>query len=494
MLPIAILVVLTIVAVVLCFIKDNTLVKRVALGGHIVALVLCVFMLMVTADGTSIRVIFGAEPWNFYVLAGQLDAYMVTIFVGVSTLIIWASLSMIDHDIPSGRVRFYYALMCGLIASLCGIVIFENFFSIFLMVEVSSFVAVGIIIIKNKKENMRAGLKYLTLSIFGSSFILMGIIILYFLTNSLSMTGIVEVISQNYVGNESTVQNAFIFITIGAALKSALFPLHIWLPDAHSTAPSPSSAVLSSLVIKSYMFLYVKVIYKAIGVDILANDPILSMVLFWVMLIGGGAMMYGSIMAILQTDIKRMIAYSSVAQIGYIFLGIGMGTRLGLFAAMFHILAHAVTKAVLFLVAGSIIEQTGNRDIRKMNGLGRQMPITMCLFTIGSLSMIGIPLFVGFNSKWFFATSMIESQQIWLLAVLLLSSLLNGCYYLPIVVRGFFSKSDEETEDSSLKVKSLERSVRDLMPIMVLAGLVVVFALVSNPIIHYIQAGIERIW
>ena len=494
MLPIAIVMILIVAAVILCFIKENVLAKRIALIAHLVAFVLCIFMLVATADGSFIRVVLGGEPWNFHVLTGQLDAYMVTLFVGVSTLIIWASLSMIDHDIPEGRVRFYYALMCGLIASLCGIVIFENFFSIFLMVEISSFIAVGIIIIKNKKENMRAGLKYLTLSIFGSSFILMGIIILYFLTGALSLTGIYEVISQGHQGHEGTVRNAFVFITIGAALKSALFPLHIWLPDAHSTAPSPSSAVLSSLVIKSYMFLYVKVMYKAIGSDTLSNDQVLSRVLFLVMIIGGVAMMYGSIMAILQTDIKRIIAYSSVAQIGYIFLGIGMGTRLGLFAAMFHILAHAVTKAVLFLVAGSIIEQTHNRDIRQMNGLGRQMPITMALFTIGSLSMIGIPLFVGFNSKWFFATSFIDSGQIWLLAVLIVSSLLNGCYYLPIVVRGFFSKSDEEAEDSTLKPKSLERPIKDLVPIMVLAGLVVGFALFSSPIIRYIQAGIEVIW
>jgi len=501
MLPISVVVVLAAMAVALLFIKDNRTAKAAAMLAHIVALGLCVVMLAQVSDGSFIRVVFGAEPWNFYVLTGPLDAFMVTLFVGVSTFIQWASFSMIEHDIISKRVRYYYALMCTLIASLCGIVIFENFFSIFLMIEVSSFAAVGIIIVKNKKENMRAGLKYLTLSIFGSSFILMGIIILYFLTGSLSLTGVHAGLIENYAGNESTVQNAFIFITVGAALKSALFPLHIWLPDAHSTAPSPSSAVLSSLVIKSYMFLYIKVLYKAIGVDILQNDPVLSMILFGVMLIGGAAMLTGSFMAILQTDIKRMIAYSSVAQIGYIFLGIGMGTRYGLFAAMFHILAHAVTKAVLFLVAGSIIEQTHNRDIRKMRGLGAQMRITMIMFTIGALSMIGIPLFVGFNSKWYFATGMIDAQYIWLLSVLLLSSLLNGCYYLPIVVRAFFSKASENNEEGvadegeeAAKPASCERPVKQLLPIMILAGLVVVLAIAAGPINSYIHMGIGVIW
>ena len=494
MLPISIMAVLVVAAVALCLVGSNAIVKRLALGAHILAFGLCVAMMAATADGSSIRVVFGTEPWNFYVLAGPLDAFIVALFVGVSTLIIWASISMIDHDISEKRIRYYYALMCVLIASLCGIALFENFFGIFLMVEVSSFAAVGIIIMKNKKENIRAGLKYLTLSIFGSSFILMGIIILFFLTGSLSMTGVHASLSQIYIGNEATVQNAFIFITIGTALKSALFPLHVWLPDAHSTAPSPSSAVLSSLVIKSYMFLYIKILYNTIGVDILASDPVLSLILFLVMLVGGAAMLSGSIMAILQTDLKRMIAYSSVAQIGYIFLGIGMGTRLGLFAAIFHILAHAVTKAVLFLVAGSIIEQTHNRDITKMRGLGTQMRITMSMFTVGALSMIGIPLFVGFNSKWFFATSIIDSQQIWLLAILLLSSLLNGCYYLPVVVRAFFTKSEDESEGEAAGALSLERPVKQLAPIIVLTGLVVVIAVFSGPINTYIHAGIDSIW
>ena len=494
MLPIAIMAVLAGMAVVLCFIKNNNMVKFLTMLAHIVAFAFCLAMLMVTADGTTIRVVLGAEPWNFHVLTEQLDAFMVTLFVGVSLLVMWASFSMIDHDITQVRIRLYYALICILIASLCGIVIFENFFSIFLMVEISSFSAVGIIIVKSKKENERAGLKYLTLSIFGSSFILMGIIILFFLTGALSLPGVYEGLAVNYVGNEATVRSAFIFITIGAALKSALFPLHIWLPDAHSTAPSPSSAVLSSLVIKSYMFLYIKVMYKAIGVDILQNDPVLSLILYLVMITGGVAMLCGSFAAILQTDIKRMIAYSSVAQVGYIFLGIGMGTQLGLFAAMFHILAHAVTKAVLFLVAGSIIEQTGNRDISKMRGLGRRMRITMGLFTVGALSMIGIPLFVGFNSKWYFATGIIDSQQIWLLAILLISSLLNGCYYLPIVIRAFFSKSEDKDAEETTEPQSLERPVKHLMPIIVLAGLVVAFAIFAGPINTYIHAGISSIW
>jgi len=477
-------------AVAIVLVKDNAFAKRVTIVAHVAAFALSGVMLSVTSNSEPISMALGAEPWNFYVLVTQLDAFMVTLFIGVSLLILWASTTMIDHDIEGKRIPLYYALMCVLIATLCGVVIFENFFNIFLMVEFSSFAAAGIVIIKNKPENMRAGLKYLTLSILGSSFILMGIVILYFLTDSLSLTGIYASLGQVYADNQDAVRNALVFITVGTALKSALFPLHIWLPDAHGTAPSPSSAVLSSLVLKAYIFLYIKILHKAIGTEIIFQDEFLTLILFLVMVTGAGAMLAGSIMALLQRDIKRMIAYSSVAQVGYIFLGIGMGTRLGLFAAIFHIMAHAVTKAVLFLVAGSIIEQTHNRDIGNMGGLGIQMRITMALFTVGALSMVGIPLFIGFNSKWFFAMSIIDSQHIWLLAILALSSLLNGCYYFPIVIRAFFGKSAEEAQGSG----SLERPAKHLAPIMLLAGLVILIAVFGGPINSYIHAGIDSIW
>ena len=490
-LPITIVLLLVAAAVVIGVSKRSATAKKLSVCAHAAAFVLSLLMLSAIRDGEPISMIIGAEPWNFYLLVGSLDAFLLSLFIGVSLLILWASATMIDHDVEEKRIPLYYALMCVLIATLCGVVIFENFFNIFLMVEFSSFAAAGIVIIKNKPENMRAGLKYLTLSILGSSFILMGIIILYFLTDSLSLTGVHAGLAQNFIGNEAAARNALIFITIGTALKSALFPLHIWLPDAHSTAPSPSSAVLSSLVLKAYIFLYIKILYKAIGTEILLHNEILLLILFVVMVTGAAAMLAGSVMALLQRDIKRMIAYSSVAQIGYIFMGIGMGTRLGLFAAVFHILVHAVTKAVLFLVAGSIIEQTDNRIIDKMGGLGIKMPKTMTLFTVGALSMVGIPLFIGFNSKWFFAMSMIDAQQIWLLAVLALSSLLNGCYYLPIVTRAFFGKNAREATEEGV---SLERPTKALVPLFILGSLIILLALFGGPINDYIRMGVDQIW
>ena len=492
MLPLTILLVLFGAAIIILMLRTNIAAKRLSLFAHILAFALSVAMLLEAAN-EPISWMLGAEPWNFYVLVTPLDAFMVILFIGVGLLITWASMSMMEHELEPGRIRGHYALATALIASLCGIVVFESFFNIFILVELSTFLAAGLVFIKKGPKNMRAGFKYLVLSVFGSTLILMGIIILYFLTGYFSMTGIHSRLIEDFIGNENAVRSALVFITIGAALKSALFPLHIWLPDAHSTAPSPSSALLSSLVLKSYIFLYIKILYKAIGLEILQGDEILRLILTVVMVNGALAMIAGSVMALLQKDLKRMIAYSSVSQIGYIFMGIGMGTRLGLFAAIFHILVHAVTKAVLFLAAGSIYERTHNREIDKMGGVGIQMPKTMALFTVSALSMVGIPLFLGFNSKWFFGISMIDSYQLWLLVVLALSSLLNGSYYLPIVLRAFFDK--EAREDFTPEhIPSLERPTRELIPILILGSFVILFAIFGGPINDYIRMGIEHIW
>ncbi len=344
---------------------------------------------------------------------------------------------------------------------------------------------------KNHKENLKAGLKYLGLSILGSGLVLMGTVILYNATGYLSMDGIHGVLAAGgfFHENINSVVWAFGLITAGVSFKSALFPCHIWLPDAHGTAPSPSSAILSSLVLKAYIIFYIKMLYRVVGFD-LVNQASMRTLLNVVLLMGVIAMISGSVFAILQTDIKRMIAYSSVAQVGYIFMGIGLGTPLGVFAAIFHILAHAVTKSGLFLIAGSIIEQTHNRRLDKMDGLGILMPVTMTLFTIGGLSMVGIPLFVGFNSKWNFASAIIDSGNLWVLIALAVSALLNALYYLPIVIRGFFCQAVREDQ---YRLGEKERPIRDLLPIIALSCLVILFGIASGPVAQFIQNGIANL-
>lgn len=409
---------------------------------------------------------------------GVLEGIMGFFFCILGFLIIWASTSMIDKDLNDERIPLYYILITMLIVSLCGIVFFDNLIWIYIFIEMSSFLSAGIVMINDTKENIKAGLKYLLLSILASALFLIGTIILYNISGSFNISEIK--LWENTNINMKLVLYSFIFILVGIGFKSALFPFHIWLPDAHGSAPAPSSAILSSLVLKAYIILFIKLIYITFGINLIKETRILDIVLY----LGICGMIYGSLLAIIQKDLKRMIAYSSVAQVGYIFMGIGLGNIEGLIASVFHILAHGVTKATLFLNVGTIINKTDNKQIDKMINIGKKLPLTMGLFTIAALSMIGIPLLVGFSSKWNFAQGIILSNKLWVIGILSLSTLLNGLYYLPIIVRAYFNK------DSNVE-KIIESKISQL-PIMILGSLVILLGVFSILPYNLIRLSIER--
>lgn len=486
---IAIIVLLLVGAVAAWACKNDKLARKIALVVTLADAVIAVAMTATVVKSGPQVFTFGSGFIKQVINIGYLECFMALIFGVIGFLIVWASMSMISHDVEERLIPMFYGLVLALLGTLNAVVFFESLLGVFISIELSSFAAAGIVIVKNQTENVHAGLKYLSLSILGSSLVLMGIVILYVATSGLSISEIAAAIqSSGFMASKSAyVLWAYGLITGGVAFKAALFPCHIWLPDAHGTAPSPSSAILSSLVLKAYIVFYMKMVFGGVGFDIIANSG-MRILLYVVMCVGVLAMIAGSVLAIMQTDIKRMIAYSSVAQMGYIFMGIGIGTEFGLFAALFHILAHAVTKSGLFLVAGSVIEQTHNRDLNKMGGLGKLMPVTMALFTIGGLSMIGIPLFVGFNSKWNFATAIVGSSNYWLLIPLSISALLNALYYLPVVIRAFFGQEAKECKEP---LGSKERPIKDLLPIILLACLVIAFGVAAGPVSDFLHKGIE---
>ncbi len=488
---IAIVVLLLVGAIAAWVCKNDKTARLIALAVTLIDAVLAVVMTaQVSSSGTQV-ISFGSGFIKQTISIGNIECFMALIFGIIGFLIVWASMSMISHDVEKKLIPMFYGLVLALLGTLNAVVFFESLIGVFVSIELSSFAAAGIVIVKNQKENVHAGLKYLSLSILGSSLVLMGVVILYVATGGLAISEIGQVIKgAGFMGEKSAyVLWAFGLITGGVAFKAALFPCHIWLPDAHGTAPSPSSAILSSLVLKAYIVFYMKMVFGCVGFDIIANSG-MRVLLNVVMVVGVVAMIAGSVLAIMQTDIKRMIAYSSVAQMGYVFMGIGIGTEFGLFAALFHILAHAVTKSGLFLVAGSIIEQTHNRDLNKMGGLGKLMPVTMALFTIGGLSMVGIPLFVGFNSKWNFATAIVGSKSYWLLIPLSISALLNALYYLPVVIRAFFG---QEAKEITEPLGSKERPIKDILPIILLACLVILFGVAGGPVSDFIHKGISAL-
>lgn len=373
----------------------------------------------------------------------EFSVMMTLLIITMATLIIIYSLKDIEHEIEHEQFFSYYTLIFLLLFSMIGIVFTNDLFNLYVFMEILSLTSCGIISIKHKKENLLATLKYLMLGTIGSVSILMGIALIYMVTGHLNMGEIYQVISETWELYPRNILISLGFILTGFGIKAAMFPLHSWLPGAHSTAPTPSSALLSGLVVKVYIFSVVKILFRVIGIEIVDAIHIPTVITYFAVL----GMIMGSVFAIGQRDIKRLLAYSSVAQIGYIFLGIGLATESGFSAALFHVITHALMKTALFLSAGAIIYKTGKRNINDFDGMGYQMPITMTIFTIGALGMIGIPGINGFMSKWYLIFAVLEIDKPIYMLMILISSFLNALYYLPIIITAFLKESKEKSNE-----------------------------------------------
>jgi multicomponent Na+:H+ antiporter subunit D len=406
------------------------------------------------------------------------EALIALTFSIIVLMIVFYSITTIEREIPKNRINLFFLLINILYASLLGVVYSNDLFNSYVFIEVSTLSACGLIIVKDKSETILAAIKYLIMSTIGSGLVLMAIAYLYSITGHLNIILSHDVLISNYQNYPNSILIILSLFTLGLGVKSALFPLHGWLPDAHSSAPAPSSALLSSLVIKVYIFMLIKIVYRLFGFSLAKSTIIMDVIL----LLGSCGMIFGSIMAIKQKELKRMIAYSSIAQIGYIAFGIGLGSIAGLSIAVYHIIGHALTKSSLFLLSGVMIEKNKSKYINDLKGIGREMPFTLVLFTLASFSMVGIPIFPGFISKWYLSLACIELNRISLILIILASSLLNLMYYFPIVINGFFGK--ENLDGKILKSKEADKAT--LFPITILIVLMVICGFMSGRILDFI--------
>ncbi|MBC2399491.1 multicomponent Na+:H+ antiporter subunit D [Clostridium tetanomorphum] len=482
--PIITVLLLFITASILPLVKKNILVKLISLFSFTISFLMYVFTLnhVLTKGNYFYRIGHFNAPFGIEFHVGTVESMIGVLFTFVAIIVIWYSIYNEGFGINEEKIPLYYLLINILVGSLLGIVFSNDMFNVFVFIEIGNLASCGIVIIKDKKENIKAGMKYLIMSCLGSGLVLMGIAFLYSLTGHLNMTYIHNELVKNYTNYPRSILITLGLFTVGLGVKSAMFPLHTWLPDAHSNAPTTSSAILSSLVLKGYVLFLIKILYRVFGREIIVQFPILNIIL----LLGCFGMIFGSIFAIFQQNLKRVIAYSTVAQMGYVFFAIGLGTEIGLVMSIFHIIGHAVTKAALFLCAGTIIQRTGHKYLKDLRGVGKEMPYTLALFFIASLSMVGIPLLPGFVSKWYLALGTIQANKIILIGVILASSLLNAIYYFPISIYGFFG--EENLQGKIYKSKSI--NIKQLLPIVVLVIAMFYVGIASKEIISLIKTGL----
>jgi multicomponent Na+:H+ antiporter subunit D len=375
-------------------------------------------------------------PWGIELYIDYLAVFTALTMTGVSLIVLVYGSRDLLHELKPHLLGWYYTLYLLLIASMVGMALTNDIFNLFVFVEICAIAACGIISIKESRECLEAAFKYLVLSALGSGCLLLAIALLYMVTGHLNFTFIAQALPEAMRLYPNNILAALALLLVGMGVKSALFPLHVWLPDAHSSAPSPSSAVLSGLVIKIYAVALLRILYQVFPDSIFEVTPVLTILLVMSSL----AIIVGSMFAVVQEDIKKMLAYSSIAQIGYVFLGFSLMEISALTGGILHMFNHAMMKAMLFLAAGAFIYGTGVRRLSDLKGIGLTMPVPAAAFTIGALAMVGIPLTNGFISKWFLVLGALHGGQTFFAVVILISSLLNGFYYLPIIVNAYFGE------------------------------------------------------
>lgn len=410
---------------------------------------------------------------------------LALLVAGLTLLIVIFALKDAGAEIRSDVTGGYFTLILITAFAMLGMVYTNDLFNLYVFMEMLSISSCAIVTITGKRENIYAGLKYLIIGTVGSITVLLGMAILYMVSGNLNMSANGRMMALLWTQHPLNVRIALALMLTGFGIKAAVFPMHTWLPDAHSVAPAPSSALLSALVVKVYLLGALKVLFVVFGVDILRTSSIPT-VLIW---IGLTAMISGSVLALGQQKVKRILAYSTVSHIGYIVLGFGLAIPAGIAAAIFHIIAHALLKTGLFLSVGAVIHRTGKQYVGEYAGVGYRMPLTMLVFSISALGMIGIPGTNGFMSKWYLILAAAEAGRTIVLPFILLSSFLNALYYIPIITRAFIQRST--AEDHIMKRDVLPLSTRS--PLVAIAALVIISGLFPGLLMPMIRAATETL-
>jgi len=353
-----------------------------------------------------------------------------------------------------------------LLTGATGVVLTGDIFNLFVFFEIlciSSYALVGYL---GDKAGIESAVKYLIQGTIGSSLMLIGVGLLYGLFGTLNMADIASNIDK--VSSISIFVPLVLLIT-GLGVEAAIFPLNAWLPDAHSSAPSSISAILSGIAIKVGIYAVARVVFTIFGA---------SSILHFLVLLGLVTLLIGEISAFCQNNIKRLLAYSSIGQIGLIVFALGMGISNGVVGSLFQLISHALSKALLFLTVGYMIYRSGSMEISKLEGMGKRMPLTSLAFTIGAFSLVGLPPFIGFPSKFLIIRAALSKQEVLftvLIALVLLGTVIEGAYFFRVVQVLYFKGNHNN-------LKREEAPVPALIPIVILMVLIVIVGVYPKPV------------
>lgn len=444
-----------------------------------ISFVISLFLLQTVMEQGRISYWMGGwePPYGIEYVIDYLNIYVVIIvsFIALAGAIF--SKHNINVELDEGRKPFFYSVYLLFVTGLMGMLVTGDVFNIYVFLEITSLSGYALIALGKKRQALVAGFNYLIMGTVGATFFLLGIGYLYLMTGTLNIADLAVRLPEFY--QTKAVFIAFVFILIGLCIKLALLPLHFWLPNAYTYAPSTISAVMSATGTKVAAYALIRLMFTVFTLEFYAQ--LLFNIQYMLLAFALAAILVGSIMALAQTDIKKMLAYSSIGQIGYIVLGIALMSINGMIGSLIHLLNHALMKGALFFAVGAVTYRTGLTSIENFQGLGKKMPWTMGAFTIAALSMTGIPLTVGFVSKWYLAVASIEIGMWWVVPVILISSLLTAIYFWRILDHIWFKptlgqESQEQGPGSHQRpVQSKDAPLSMLIPTVTVAVLCLVF-------------------
>jgi multicomponent Na+:H+ antiporter subunit D len=407
------------------------------------------------------------------VLDGLTSFMLVTVNL-VSFLVTVYSINYMEKYTDKYRFHTLFMLM---LAGMNGVIITGDLFNLFVFLEIASIASYALVAFGTEAEELEASFKYAIMGSVASSFILLGIALLYGYTSTLNMADISLVLSSKPAGLMASFI-AVLFL-MGFGLKAALVPFHAWLPDAHPSAPASISAMLSGVLIKVLgVYALLRIFFNVLG----TNNNILLILMF----LGAISMLVGVFLAIGQWDFKRLLAYHSISQIGYVILGIGLGTPLGILGGLFHLFNHSVFKSLLFLNSGAVVYSIGTRDLQQMGGLKEKMPVTANTNLIASMSIAGIPPFNGFWSKLLIILACIQSGRIIYAICAVVASILTLASFMKVQKYAFLGKLNEKWQE----IKEVPGAMR--LSMIVLAVICVIVGLLLTPMFRpFLQNAVD---
>ncbi len=411
-------------------------------------------------------------PWGVNLAIDGLNLLVALIVAGIGTLVMIYSFVYMERDTGLDQ---YYTLFLLIVAGMMGVALTGDIFNLYVFFEIMCISSYALVAFRRKWQSIEASIKYMIVSSLGTSFILLGIALLYGLVGSLNIADLAQKLGQ--VSPSAVIVPLALFVT-GLGIKIAVVPLHMWMPDAYQAAPSAVAALFSGATATVGIYAMVRVVYTlfgafAIGIMLAA--------------LGLVTMVIGALMALAQRDLKRLLAYSGISQVGYVLLGIGLGTVLGIQGGLFHLFNNAIYKTMLFMIAGAIIYRVGTSNMDQLGGLWKNMPVTATLFVVGALAISGVPPFNGFASKWMIYVAGIEAGQPVFTIIALITSALTLAYFLKALNSIFLGQRPKHLSD----VK--ETPLPMMFPIMLLAVLCVVFGVLPQLGIDIVRPAQEAV-